>query len=121
MAHQQKTTIADDLRTYKECSDTGDPHWLIADYMELSRARISQFSNYWKAVESRQGVSQTLHRAILLHNGDGQYRCKDPFGFDKVYKFLGLNKMGRAKFSPAEQDSSLEAALGKSSPGRNRC
>ena len=113
MAYQQKSTIADDLRTYKECSGTDDPHGWIADHMELSAARISQFSNYWKAVKSRQGVSRTLHRVILLHNGDGQYRYKDPFGFDKVYKFLELNKMASAKFSPAEQDSTLEAALGK--------
>ena len=113
MVHQQESTIADDLRSYAKAIGHGDPKHRIADYLDVTPSRISQFSNYWEAVKSKQGVSQTLHRVILLHNGDGQYRCKDPFGFDKVYKFLGLNKMGHAKFSPAEQDSSLEAALGK--------
>lgn len=122
MAQRQESPIADDLLTYKSCSDAGDPHWMIAGYMELSEGRISQFSSYWKAVSNPGcGVSRNLHRVILLHNGPKQSYCADPLSFDKVYELLRIRQVGRGyarrgiaeSHNPAEQDSALEAALGK--------
>ena len=112
MTHAQDRTITENLDEYRKLKQDGYSQGEIAEKMDFSNARISQFAAYWVAVNHRW-LDPQLIRVIRVHNNIHVRRGKETrlFRLDKLDK-KGADRLvfGQCsvRFPPRQQAVALQ-------------